>query len=135
MSELKALIIKKNQLLEQILKLTKEVQLDQTLDSTDVFVNLLNGRQPLLDKISEIEPLIKAQRYIIEKEPGLKELCKKTDEIITEIKRHDETIKVIGTGIINDIKKNMKTMAEQKAANLVYESGFMESRSFFDKMK
>ncbi|HOA79556.1 MAG TPA: flagellar export chaperone FlgN [Defluviitaleaceae bacterium] len=136
--------------LKQLWDITEEQAKNCTEDQISQFVILLDQRQEHFDRILEIDKAFEETSKILKKNlkvkylnqinqyeyPLVKDLLKISDEIVNMAKRikslDDENKKRI-EALFEAIKVELKKIGEGKAANKLYQGGYLGSGgTFFD---
>ncbi len=136
------LTIKKDKLTE-ILKLTEQKNLTATEDSLEDYVNLISERQKIFDYINKIDSTLESPELeynqLIEDDSFSKEakpILSEISNIAKKIVELDKKNQYLAEGILNDIKKELKTVNKTKNLNLYYQYDSSSDASwYFDKKK
>lgn len=140
-SSLVAYLEKKREMLNEMLFLTKSVKFNGTDKDPEKYIELIEKRQELMDKIQKLDTeadfspgKIDMLPIGLRKDAGL--LWDNIKSLAAQIIELDKELLEKAQYIVNNLKDNMKTMQEGKSIRNIYnEDAAAYNGYYFDKRK
>jgi hypothetical protein len=121
------------ELLQQILEQTKNTSLTETEHSVDDYINMVESRQSLFDKLAALKPQEFGTHSGESKneQAGNLEIDEEIKSLVNLIAECEERHKGKVAGMMEDLKKGMRDISAEKSINTVYNKDSYESGMIF----
>lgn len=124
--------IKVRDLLQKILDCTRTTELSATEHSVDDYIKMIESRQALFDELAALNP---QELSVVTDSPNVatpeieEEIKSITNQIVEREKHHNSKV----AGMMEDLKKGLRDLNNEKVLNSQYVKDSYESGSFFNK--
>ena len=133
---LELLLLRQNKI-KEMLDVTRAVTLTPSYESADVYADMIDERQIVLDDLQGIEEQL--SHYDLPPYPPGTEAARvyaETIKIAEQILLCDREHEILRQAILEDLKQNMKHVQTQKSVNKYFHyDGLPRDMSVFDKQK
>jgi predicted secreted Zn-dependent protease len=121
-------------LLQKILAHTQSTNLTGTEHSVDDYLHMIESRQAFFDELAALTPNV-ADSASIARSTGPRKSSPELDEeiknIVHQIVQHEEQHNFKVAGMMEDLRKALKELSNEKSINSVYSKDEYESGMFF----
>ena len=112
---------RKKECFAKVRDMTKNARLSSTVDSTELYVALINMREEIFSEVADLDK--KITDILIEEKDTLQKvenIKKETKQIIQEIIKLDENNKEITQIILQELKKGLQEVHKGKESSKIY---------------